>query len=316
MEGMMSVSEGPTRLGDQESAWRDGCVFDKVIVGVDGRDGGRDAIALARRLGAPDSAVAFAHVYGMPTLGGRAGVIALQLQMETAERLLADEAVRASSAAELVAIHDPSVARGLHGLAAQRGIDLLVLGSCHRGLLGRTLLGDDARRVLGRAPCAVAIAPRGYGATGSRPGLTQIGVGCDVSSPSGRTMRVAHALAARHHATIKALSVVSLQRIPYGEPVPQQWPQIAGQLVVDELHRISDLEGVEGDAAYGHPGEMLAEFSADLDLLIVGSRSRGALGRRQHGGTPNYLARHARCPLLVVPLVGLRSVDLPGRSSV
>jgi nucleotide-binding universal stress UspA family protein len=297
---MMSVSEGPTRLGDHESAWHDSCAFDKVLVGVDGRDGGRDAIALARRLGAPDSAVTFAHVYGMPTLGGRAGVLALQLQMETAERVLADEAVHASSAAELVATHDPSVARGLRGLAAERGIDLLVLGSCHRGLLGRTLLGDDARRVLGRAPCAVAIAPRGYGAAG--PGrLTRIGVGCEVSVQSGPTMRVAHALAARHHAKIKAFSVVSLQRIPYGEPVPQQWPQIAGQLVVDELHHISDLEDVEGDAAYGHPGEMLAEFSADLDLLIVGSRGGGALGRRLHGGTPNYLARHARCPLLVVP---------------
>jgi nucleotide-binding universal stress UspA family protein len=316
MEGMMSVSEGPTRLGDHESAWHDGGVFDKVLVGVDGRDGGRDAIALARRLGAPDSAVTFAHVYGMPTLGGRAGVLALQLQMETAERVLADEAVRASAAAELMAIHDPSVARGLDRLAAERRIDLLVLGSCHRGLLGRTLLGDDARRVLGRAPCAVAIAPRGYGAAGPGPGLTRIGVGCDVSVQSGPTMRVARALAARHHATIKALSVVSLQRIPYGEPVPPQWPQIAGQLVVDELHRVSDLEDVEGDAAYGQPGEMLAEFSADLDLLIVGSRSGGALGRRLHGGTPSYLARHARCPLLVVPPGGRRSVDLPGRSSV
>ncbi len=300
----MSVSEGPTRLGDQESAGGHSCVFDKVIVGIDGRDGGRDAIALAQCLGAPDAAVTFAYVYGVPTLGGRAGVLALQLQMDTAERLLADEAVRASSAAELVAIHDPSVARGLHGLAVQRGINLLVLGSCHRGLLGRTLLGDDARRVLGRAPCAVAIAPRGYRTAGSGLGLTRIGVGCDVSPPSGRTIRVAHALAARHRATIKALSVVSLQRIPYGEPIPQQWPQIAGELVVDELHRLGDLAGVESDAAYGDPGEMLAEFSADLDLLIVGSRSRGAMGRRLHGGTPDYLARHARCPLLVVPRGG------------
>jgi nucleotide-binding universal stress UspA family protein len=297
---MMSVSEGATRLGDQESACRHGWGFDKLIVGVDGRDGGRDAIALAQRLRGPDSAVTFAHVYGMATPGGRAGVLALQLQMETAERLLADEAVRARSGAELSAIRDRSVAHGLHDLAAQRGIDLLVLGSCHRSLLGRTLLGDDARAVLRRAPCAVAIAPRGYGAAGSCPALRRIGVGCDATVPSGAAMRVAHALAAGHRATIKAMSVVSLQTIPYGDPVPEQWPQIAGQLVVDELHRLGELE-VEGDAAYGDPGERLVEFSAELDLLIIDSPSHGRPGQRLRGSTPDYLARHARCPLLIVP---------------
>jgi nucleotide-binding universal stress UspA family protein len=92
-----------------------------------------------------------------------------------------------------------------------------------------------------------------------------------------------------------------LQSIPYGEPIPDQWPTIAAQLVVDELHRIDDLEGVEGDATYGEPAEELAAFSAGLDLLVVGSRSYGPVGRLFNGSTSNYLERHARCPLLVLP---------------
>jgi nucleotide-binding universal stress UspA family protein len=296
----MSVSEASTRVSDQDSAGREGRIFDRVMVGVDGREGGRDAIALARCLGKPGSAVTFAHVYGVPGPGGRAGVLALQLETEAAERLLADEAVRAGSRAELWAIHDRSVAHGLHHLAAQRGTDLIVLGSGHRGLLGRTLLGDDARSVLRRAPCAVAIAPRGYRAAGTGGGLSRIGVGLDVGSQSGGVLRVAHALAACHHSTITALSVVSLQSIPYGEPLPDRWPQIAGQRVVDELHRLGEFE-VEGDAAYGDPGERLAEFSAEVDLLIVDYPSHGPLCQRLRGGTPEYLARHTRCPLVVLP---------------
>jgi nucleotide-binding universal stress UspA family protein len=231
-------------------------MFNDVLVGVDGRLGGRDAIALARLLAAPGSSLTFAHVYDGPVGGG------------------------------------------LHRLAEQRKSDLLVVGSCHRGMLGRAFLGD-ARRALNGAPCAVAIAPNGYSSSTTR--LSRIGVGCGRSAESSEALHAAHALAARHGATIKALTVVSVQDIPYGEPIPEQWPKIAGQLVVDELHRLDDLQGVEGDATYGDPGEELAAFSAGLDLLIVGSRSYGPLDRLFNGSTSNYLERHSRCPLLVLP---------------
>jgi len=37
-------------------------VFSNVLVGVDGRQGGRDAIALAKQLAAPDGQIALAHI--------------------------------------------------------------------------------------------------------------------------------------------------------------------------------------------------------------------------------------------------------------
>jgi hypothetical protein len=46
-------------------------VFDNVVIGVDGRSGGRDAIALAKRLAAPDARVTLAHVYGSEGMLGR-----------------------------------------------------------------------------------------------------------------------------------------------------------------------------------------------------------------------------------------------------
>jgi|ERR1019366_10823383 hypothetical protein len=46
-------------------------MFANVVVGVDGRQGGRDAIALARQLAAPDAAITLAHVYGGGSLASK-----------------------------------------------------------------------------------------------------------------------------------------------------------------------------------------------------------------------------------------------------
>jgi nucleotide-binding universal stress UspA family protein len=136
-------------------------MFDKVLVGIDGRQGGRDAIALARSLASPGAELTFAHVFSAPTAAGRAGALALMVEQETAERLLGREARQAALLVDTAVVFDMSVGRGLHRLAEQRTSDLLVLGSCHRGLLGRVVLGDDTSHALNGAPCAVAIAPRG-----------------------------------------------------------------------------------------------------------------------------------------------------------
>ena len=58
---------------------------------------------------------------------------------------------------------------------------------------------------------------------------------------------------------------------------------------------------VEGRAVYGLTGEELAAFGDDVDLLVVGSRSYGPCERLVLGSTSDYLERHARCSLLVLP---------------
>lgn len=276
-------------------------MFDKVLVGIDGRTGGHDAVALARRLAAPGGELTLAHVYGSATSAGRAGALALTLEVEATVQALEREPQQPALLADKAIVYESSVGRGLHRLAAERGSDLLVVGSCHRGLLGRVLLGDDASRVLNGTPCAVGIAPRGYAAAEDRSRLARIGVGYDESPESVRAIDVARALAARHGSTIKALALVSLGSIPKGEPIPDDWPKVAGELVVEEAHRLDQLDGVEGDADYGDAAEKLAAFSAELDLLIVGSRGYGPIGRLVNGSTSNYLARHAGCPLLALP---------------
>ena len=131
--------------------------------------------------------------------------------------------------------------------------------------------------------------------------ISSIGVGYDGSPESERALAAARELARQHGSRINVRSVVPLQSVPYGEPIPENWPDLAKQLMDDELRGLRGLEGVEREVSYGEPSEELAQFSEDLDVLIVGSRSYGPLGRLVHGSVSNYLAERARCPLVVLP---------------
>jgi len=272
-------------------------VFDNVFVGVDGRSGGREAIALAKQLVQPGGQLTLAHVYRTHRVLGRAAALLQPAEREASLELLGREREAASVQAKLVIDAASTVGLGLRQLAARHRADLLVVGSCHRGAPGRLFLGDDTRATLNGAPCPMAIAPGGY----QPHELTDIGIGYDASPESHEALGAARELAARHGSTIRALSVVSLQSIPYGEPIPIGWPKFANGLVDDELKRSAQNEGVIGDATPGRPTKDLAEFANEVDLLIVGSRGYGPLGRLLNGSTSNYLARHACCPLLVLP---------------
>lgn len=267
-----------------------------VLVGVDGRQGGRDAIALAIWLAGPVARTTLAHVDPIETHSSGSDSHA------DSRRMLSDERVGAAIDAKILVVHDSSAARGLHQLAARRRYDLLVVGSCHRGALGRRLAGNHTVESLRGAPCAVAIAPSGYAPPSH---LARIGVGRDGSPESMQALEAARAIAARTGATIEALRVLPVQSIPYGQPIEHRWSEVAKQLTPEDLARLGGADDLEGDVRYGSPGQELARFSEEVDLLIVGSRSCGPVGRLFTGSTSTVLARHARCPLLVFP----RSAD-------
>jgi len=274
-------------------------VFENVIVGVDGRPGGRDAIALAKQLAAPDTRIALAHVYGSDGMLGRGGGLALAAERESSTQMLQREREAGSLDADLVMAMGPAVGRALHDLAGGQHADLLVVGTCHRGLLGRVLAGNDALATLNGAPCAVAIAPSGYEHHVSE--LQTVGVGEDASSESAMALQAARELADRHGAEVRALSVVSLQSVPSDSSGPADCADTTERLLGEERSRLESIPGIAGDAVYGDPSDELARLSESVDLLVVGSRGHGPFGRLMNGSSSNYLARRVHCPLLVLP---------------
>jgi nucleotide-binding universal stress UspA family protein len=165
-------------------------------------------------------------------------------------------------------------ARALHGLVEQEGASIVVLGSSRRGQLGRVLPSAVTDRLLHGAPCPVAVAPVGFSfedadvLTVSEPVDPLLAGGLDAGALEA--VRSAHEDAA---ATV-------LRR---------------------GLDAVFVGQSAGGEILSGHPADALAAASADLDLLVCGSRGYGPLRTLLLGGTSHALVRRAACPVLVVP---------------
>ncbi len=136
----------------------------RLLVAFDGSDGGRDALELARVLAAPEQeasalVVTVLHAGPLPMeyalLNAEEATEAEPFFEEARERL-------SGMAVETHAYGGGSPAGILTTLAERDDFDAIVVGSPHRGALGRVMLGSVAMSLLNGAPTDVAVAPKGY----------------------------------------------------------------------------------------------------------------------------------------------------------
>jgi nucleotide-binding universal stress UspA family protein len=125
--------------------------FKNVLVGVDGSSSGRDAIALAEQLRDPDGRLTLAHV--VLTEGSTYSNFHSTPRGKQVQAMLDREREATGVSGELTGTFAPSVRFGLHQLADDCDADLLVVGSCGRGLISRVLVGDNARGTVRGAQC-------------------------------------------------------------------------------------------------------------------------------------------------------------------
>jgi nucleotide-binding universal stress UspA family protein len=274
-------------------------MFKQIVVGVDGHEGGNDAIALAENLLARGGELTLAHVLPHDVHTHRGASAAYEAsEWARAAQLLEEARAHAGVDAHLRWRASGSVGRGLHELCEELGADLLAVGSSRRGLLGRVLIGDDTRGALNGAPCAIAIAPTDY--SHEPVVMREIGVGYNDSPESKHALDLARRLAGGTGARLSAFEAVSLSSSRV-EARSSRLSDAVHVLVNEARDRITALGDVQAHAAYGDAAEELAVYSASLDLLIVGSRGYGPIGRLLHGSTSMKLLQMARCPLLVLP---------------
>lgn len=284
-------------------------MFTNIIVGVDGHPGGRDAIALAGQLMDPGGQLSLANIHHYDE--SLSSAIATSDLVDELHRksvqLLERERRAAGIDARLLSEPAPCTGAGLHKLIDTQHADLLVLGSCHRGFVGRIFLGDDTRGALDGAACTVAVAPGGYANSGRHDAIAVIGVGYDGSPESEQALALARQLAAAYGARIQALMVMGIPPTVYMQAEPLGFGQAAPFASLDTLdamlgsanEQIAALADVEGHAVWGLPSEELTAFSGEVDLLVLGSRQYGPLQRLMLGSTSKHLLRSARCPVLL-----------------
>lgn len=152
-----------------------------IVVGFDGSEHARDALALGRTLAATlRTRLIVVNAYTPQELLWASGTAQPLDEQERKHVMDAAEAeLSEQDRYELRSVASPSAAGALHATAESEQAQVIVVGSTHRGTLGRVLLGTVTQEVLDAAPCAVLVAPAGLAAAREPIGLARIGVGFD-----------------------------------------------------------------------------------------------------------------------------------------
>jgi nucleotide-binding universal stress UspA family protein len=263
-----------------------------LVVGIDGSERSLDALALAARLADPGQHVLLIHVRRN---GRSSNLTALQEFLDPA------------TAREMRVVSDSSPARGLREIAEEIGASLIVVGSSHRSGMGRVFVGSVAGSLLAGTPVAVAVAPHGYAGADNR--LATVGCGFDGSPESEEALAWAAAIARGRGACLQALAVHS--RVAFGavSTTGAFGYRSADDALRDGLEQrmraalaaLADGSEIGGVVLDGDAATELAGASAELDLLVVGSRGYGSVRSALLGSVSRALVRSAACPVVVVP---------------
>lgn len=274
-----------------------------VLVGYDGTEGGRDAIALAKLLGEPDADFLLVDV--IPPVGFGSKPRRLEDEEPPQSRGFFFEALRglAGNPVEARTYVANSAARVLTEVAEEEGVDLIAIGPCYPGIVGRILLGSVGSGLMHGAAAPVAAATRGYDKH-HRHKIRQIAVAWDDSPEAREAVAHAEALARRESARLRLLTVDLRETTVPGaigwEPL---MPKSPAEVLEEGVTAISPDIEVAGKLLDG--GSIAAAIAAEcrvgVDLLVVGSRGYGALGRVLVGSVATGLLHRARCPVLTVP---------------
>lgn len=227
---------------------------------------------------------------------------------------------RLTGAELVVATTDPATHESVGDLAREQGADLAVLGSTHRGPVGRIVPGAAVAHLLADPPCAVAVAPPGFARPGGpndwRPlagdgedaGLRVLGVGFDASRAARAALATAAQLALAGGAAMRVYTVA--RRVPQVHaaepPAADQSSATEAEALRTALQRaVAELPPearalpvfLRGDPAT----ELIDAVGNGVDLLVLGSRPGGPLRRALQGSVTDAVLAATPCPVLIVP---------------
>ncbi len=300
-------------------------MFEQILVGCDHGPGTHDALRLASELAGLSSTSTLTLVHAYVPRAGRWGRRGRQEELndalhgegmrllESLQGLLPDAF---HERVELLSLPVSSPAFALHDLAEGRGADLIVIGPAQHGPVGRLVLGSESTGILHGAPCPVAIPARTEGhaheADATRA-IGPLGVAYDGSPVADAAAELAGRLAVALDRPLQVIGVaepitpVVLQNfegptsIPLLPPDPQAIEEEVMTLLDERVAALPSGGSAEAVALLGDPVDQLAERSAELNLLVIGSRDYGPVQHILLGSVSRGVLDRARCPVLVVP---------------
>jgi nucleotide-binding universal stress UspA family protein len=201
-----------------------------------------------------------------------------------------------------------SVPHALHNAAEEFGIGLIVVGSTDRGRLGRVMPGSTAERLMHGAPCPIVVVPHGW-ERGS--GLQTIGVAWADTPEGHEALEGAMALARRAGAKVRLLRAVhprEFGRAAGGRPGAEatSFDAVGAEMsdakraMCEEATKLAPGVEVEADISAQDAADFLIAASANVDLLICGSRGYGPQRAVLLGGVSRKVTAGAQCPVIIL----------------
>jgi nucleotide-binding universal stress UspA family protein len=136
-------------------------------------------------------------------------------------------------------------------------------------------------------------------------------VGIDSSHHSERALEWAMKEAALRHQPLTVLAVHPIITGWTGRGVPFQGDADLVERTRTTAQEATDkvLAGLSGprpeaitvEAVPGIPAEVLVAVGAGADMIVVGSRGTGGFARLTMGSVSDQVARHAKCPVVIIP---------------
>jgi nucleotide-binding universal stress UspA family protein len=247
-----------------------------IICGVDGSHASRSAARVAARL-ARTLNVRFVLAYvtedrpTFPYRDARLRELQRRRAIEEGQRLLEGVAAELPGATPELRVMFGTPVEALRALCSEESAELLVVGSRGRRALAAAVLGSVSARLASTAACPVVVVSTSATADRFLERETiggSILCGVDESPESEGALHVAGALANRMGLQLLPVHVSDGPREDDGDPVAA-------------LRRRA--------------------LSADVALIVVGSRGRGAVRAAVLGSVSSALAATAPLPVLVVP---------------
>ena len=286
-------------------------MFNKVIVAFDGSDRALDALFLAEALATSNGELIVCCVHHYEALSASIDPTEPSVDRKTAQESVAKATglLQRGLTVTTTFLVGASTASTLQKLAVSRHADLLVLGSSHRGVLGRVFVGSVSQETLHGASCPVAIAPIGFHRERAGTGLARIAVGYDLVAPPLQALKAAAMLASQTGAELELIAV--------SETVAARAGGASAALPSPAIVK-ADLDAAEagisralgalpagikasGVVRHGRASDELLEVTHSVDLLVLGSRGRGPFRTLLLGSVCDVVVRAAACPVLVVP---------------
>jgi nucleotide-binding universal stress UspA family protein len=307
-----SPDEAPVRMG----RGREAPGAPTIVIGFDGSDRARDALALGRVLGElTDARLVTVSGYGrdlykmLPRPNGWSS----QPRRAAQAAREAESLLRGAPGSSSLMLGARSPARALRDIAAREHADLIVVGCGARSPRGGVVPGSVAKRLLRAAPCAVALAPVGFAQTRGAP--APVGVAFDGSWESRVALAAAARLASAQDCELRAISVF----MPPSAALPvfafTSYRRYLERLRAERRARLqaaidSLAPGVEVEpiVAEGEPARLLADRAQGLGLLVMGSRDHGPIRRVVRGGVSHKLLERLACSAIIIPRRATRAL--------